>query len=503
MAAQAKLDVAAPEAASELLATAQLGPLDDMQRARLDRLRGQIAFARTRGGDASRRLLDAARRLDALDADLAREAHLEAMAAAMFAGRLGTRPDVREAAVAARAAPPPSHRPCATDLLLDGLATRFADGFTAGVEPVRRALDAFLADGATEAGDMRWLWLACRLAQDVWDEELWRALATRGARIAQETGALSLLPIANTYRAAFHVHEGAFDAAAALIDETDEIVAATGIAPLKYARLMLAGWRGDAKPAGEMLELAAREVMQRGEGSGLGGIAWSTAVLQNGLGRHADALVAAQRGCEHEDVVHFGWSLVELVEAGARADAPDAAANALEQLSARTRASGTEWALGIEAASRALLSTGPAAESLYREAVERLGRTRGVVHLARAQLRYGEWLRRENRRIDARVQLRAAHEVFGGIGANGFAERARTELLATGETVRRRAQDARDELTAQEAQVARLAREGNTNAEIGAQLFLSPRTVEYHLHKVFAKLDIGSRRELREALPQT
>ena len=499
-AAQAKLDIAATDTALELLATARLGPLDELEQARLERLLGQIAFTTQRGRDAPRLLLDAAQRLDPLDAEVARETHLEAMAAAMFAGRLGGRPDVRDVGIAARAAPAAPQPPRAVDLLVDGLATRFTEGYEAGVAPIRRALEAFLAVGEPAQDDMRWLWLACRLAQDVWDDELWHELATRGFRVPRETGALSLIPIGNTYRAALHVHEGAFDAATALIEESDAIVAETNIAPLGFAKAILGAWRGEETGALALYDWGRRSVLERGEGMALGGLSWARALLYNGLGRHAEALVAAQQGCEHDDVGMYAWSLVELVEAGARADAPDVAADALDRLSERTGAVGTDWALGIEAGSRAQLSDGSAAESLYQEAIERLGRTRGAVHLARAQLRYGEWLRRENRRVDARDQLRAAHEAFSGMGALAFAERARGELLATGETLRRRAAETRDELTAQEAQVARLAGDGHTNAEIGAQLFLSPRTVEYHLHKVFVKLDVSSRKELRTAL---
>jgi DNA-binding CsgD family transcriptional regulator len=499
-AAHAKFDAAAPDAALELLATAALAPLDELQRARLERLRAEIVFARTRGGDAAALLLDAARRLDPLDAAMARETHLEAMAAAMFAGRLGGEPGVREAAEAALTAPAAAHPPRAIDLLLDGLATRFTKGYSAGVPALRAALDAFRDVEGSAAGDVRWLWLACRLSQDLWDDELWHVLATGGLRVARESGALSMLPIAATYRASLHVHAGAFGAAASLIDEVDAITQATDMAPLKYASLMLAAWRGNEAEALELMDAGRAEATARGEGMGLGVIEWATALLCNGCGRYADALAAAQRGCEHDDVGLFAWSLVELIEAGVRSDARDAAAAALDHLSGRTQASGTDWALGIEAGSRALLSDGRSAEPLYREAVERLARSRGVVHLARARLLYGEWLRRENRRVDAREQLRAAHETFGRLGAAGFAERARQELAATGEKVARRTDENRDTLTPQEAQIARLAGEGRTNQEIGAQLFLSPRTVEYHLHKVFTKLDISSRRGLRGAL---
>jgi DNA-binding CsgD family transcriptional regulator len=500
-AAQAKFDAAASEAALELLASAELAPLDELQRARLERLRAEIVFARTRGSDAPALLLEAARRLEPLDAAMARETHLEAMAAAMFAGRLGEDPGVREAAEAAQAAPAAPHPQRTLDLLVDGLATRFTEGYSAGVSPLRTALSAFRHVESSTAGDVRWLWLACRLAQDLWDDELWHVLATRGVRVARETGALGVLASAATYRACLHVHAGAFDAASSLIAEVDAITQATGMAPLKYASLMLVAWRGDEAGGLRLMEAGRLEATARGEGMGLGVLEWATALLYNGRGRYADALAAARRGCEHDDLVQFAWNLVELIEAGARSGATEATSAALDRLSERTQASGTEWALGIEAGSRALLSDGQTAESLYREAIERLARSRGQVHLARARLLYGEWLRREQRRVDAREQLRAAHEMFTAMGAAGFAERARVELLATGETVRKRTVESRDDLTAQEAQIARLARDGRTNPEIGAQLFISPRTVEWHLRNVFTKLGIQSRRELHDALP--
>jgi DNA-binding CsgD family transcriptional regulator len=493
-AAQAKLDVADAASASDLLAAAELGSVDELQRARLQRLRAQIAFASRRGRDAPPLLLEAARRLDPLDAAMARETYLEAIAAAMFAGRLGTGPDEREVAEAARAS---NRVPAlgAADRLLDALVTRFTEGYAASVAPLSRALRAFgEPDGGGE--DRRWLWLACRLAQDLWDDELWHVLATRGVRVARETGALNLLPNALNYLAAFNVHSGAFTTAAALTDEVDSITQATGIPPLRYSAAMLAAARGDEAPA--LFEWSWRHLTERGEGSGLGQLWRLTALRHNAHRHYGEALAAARHACEREDVMAYGWALVELIEAAVRGGRPDEAAAALGRLSERTQASGTQWALGIEARCRALLSDD---ESLYQESVERLARSRAAVELGRSRLLYGEWLRRENRRIDAREQLRAAHEMFSRMGAAAFAERARRELSATGETVRKRTVETVDELTAQEAQVAGLAAQGRTNPEIGAQLFISPRTVEYHLHKVFPKLGISSRRELRKALP--
>jgi DNA-binding CsgD family transcriptional regulator len=493
-AAQAKLDVADAGSASDLLAAAELGPADELQRARLRRLGAQIVFAGQRGGEAPLLLLEAARRLDPLDAAMAGETYLEAIAAAMFAGRLGTGPDERAVAEAARA----SNRvpgQGAAGRLLDALVTRFTEGYAASVAPLSRALRAF---GEPDGGgaDRRWLWLACRLAQDLWDDELWHLLATRGVRLARETGALHLLPNALNYLAAFNVHSGAFGTAAALTDEVDSITQATGIPPLRYSAAMLAAARGDEAP--DLWEWSRRNLTDRGEGSGLGQLWWLTALRHNAHGRYGEALAAARQACEREDVMAYGWALVELIEAAVRGGRPDEAAAALDRLSERTRASGTAWALGIEARCRALLSDD---ESLYQESAGRLARSRAAVELARSRLVYGEWLRRENRRIDAREQLRAAHEMFSRMGAAAFADRARRELSATGEMVRKRTVETVDELTAQEAQVARLAAQGRTNPEIGALLFISPRTVEYHLHKVFPKLGISSRRELSKALP--
>ncbi len=494
-AAQAKFDAAAADAALDLLATAELAPLDEFQRAWLERLRAEITFARTRGSDAPAPLLDAARRLEPLDTAMARETHLEAMAAAMFAGRHGDGPGLREVAEAAQAAPA-AEQPRAIDLLLDGLATRFTEGYSASLPPLRKALGEFRDVGEWTERDARWLGLGCRLAQDLWDDELWHVLATGGLRVARETGAVSVLPVAATYRAALHVQAGEFGAASSLIAEADAITQATGMAPFKYASLMMTAWRGNEAEGLEVMEAARLEGEARGEGMGLRALGCFTALLYNGCGRYGEALDAAQRGSEPDDVGMYGWSLVELIEAGVRSGATEASSAALESLSERTQASGTDWALGIEAGSRALLSDGPDAERLYREAADRLARTRGVVHLARARLLYGEWLRRENRRVDAREQLRAAHEMFGGIGAEGFAERARRELQATGETARKRSDDARAVLTPQEAHIARLAKDGLSNPEIGAQLFISPRTVQYHLRKVFQKLDLTSRNQL-------
>ena len=500
-AARIKHEAGAPTAALKLLATAEEGPLDELQRGRLERLRGQLAFALRRGSDAPPLLLAAARRLEPVNAELARETYLEALAAAIFAGRLGSARGVLEVAEAARASPPAPQPARTIDLLLDGLASRFTDGYAAGVPQLRRALEAVSRDEGHSEDDIRWLWLACRIAPDLWEDEAWHELAMRQLQLARDAGALSVLPLAATYRAGVHVHAGEFAAAAALIEEADAITEATGNAPLGYTSLVLAAWRGHEAHALALIEASRKDAAGRGEGRAITLAEYATAVLYNGLGRYREALAAAQRASEYEDLGLFGWALIELVEAAARSREPHLGADALERLSERTRLSGTDWAVGIEARSRAVLHEGPSAEDLYLEATERLGRCRIKVHLARAQLLYGEWLRRENRRIDARETLRAAHELFTTMGADAFAERTARELLATGERARKRTADTRGQLTAQETQIAELAREGHSNPEIGAQLFISPRTVEYHLHKVFTKLEISSRNELQRVLP--
>ena len=500
-AARAKFEAGDAGAASDLLAAAEIGPLDELQRARLGRMRAHIVFAQSRGSDAPALLLDAAKQLETLDAGLARETYLEALGAAVFAGRLGGRCGVREVAEAARAAPPGPEPARPIDLLLDGMATRFTAGYEAGVPVLRRAVEALRREALRSEGDVvPWLWLAWLFAGDLWDDEAWHELATHAVRLAREAGALTVLPVDLEYRAAVHLHAGEFAAASALIEEADAITAVTGNAPLRYTALFLAAWRGEEARTLRLIEARARDAAASGEGRAIGSAECIRAVLYNGLGRYEDALAAARRASEYDDLCIHGWSLVELVEAAARSDSQEAAAVAVRQLEKRLRASRTDWALGILARSSALLQSGRAADSLYREAIERLERCRIGVHLARAHLVYGEWLRRENRRVDARKQLRVAYEMLSRIGADAFAERARSELLATGETVRKRNVESRDVLTPQEALVARLAAQGRTNPEIGAQLFISSRTAEYHLHKVFTKLGISSRRRLRDAL---
>jgi ATP/maltotriose-dependent transcriptional regulator MalT len=483
------------------LAIAQAGPLDELQLARVDLLRAQIAFAVNRGSEAPPLLLTAAKRLELLDVGLARETYLEALQAAMFVGRLTSGVGLPEVARTARGAPRSPRPPRAADLLLDGLALLHTAGHAAAAPMLKRALSAFSSDDLSAEEGLRWLWLACRAAVDLWDDESWELLSTRHVQLARDAGALSVLPIALISRMGVQLWTGELAAAASLNHEVEAVTDATGSHLAPYGALGLAALRGREAQASQLIKTSLNEVVTRGEGQGLGLIDWTSAVLYNGAGRYEDALEAARQAGEHPEELPFAWGLVELIEAATRMGKATCAADALRRLSETTRASGTDWAIGIEARSRALLSDGEAAEQLYGEAIDHLGRTRVRWALARAHLLYGEWLRRESRRLDARGQLRTAHDMFSSMGAEAFAERAARELRATGEKARKRTVDTRGRLTPQEAQIAQLAAEGYSNPEIGAQLFISPRTVEYHLHKVFTVLAIASRTELRHVLP--
>jgi len=496
-AAQAKLRAGALDAALGLLAMAQAGPLDELQRVRGDRLRAQVAFASSHGRDAPPLILSAARQLEALDVGLARETYLEAFTAALFVGRLS--PAVGDVARAARMAPAPPAPVRAPDLLLDALALLVTEGYAAGTPAMQRALLAVLSqDNSAEEG-LSWLWLAERAAMAVWDDETWHTLASRHVKLARAAGALSELPLAVRTRILLHSHSGELAEGAALIAEAQVVAGTTGTQLAPYGATGIAAWRGREAEAVELIQANMDGVTSRGEGRGVTS-QYSAALLYNGLGRYDKALAAAELAAEYDDIGVLGWSLTELIEAAVRGGQPARASDALRRLSETTSPSGTDWALGTEARSRALLSEGQTAEKWYREAIERLGRTRMRPATARAHLLYGEWLRRENRRKDARAELRTAYDLFTTMGIEAFAERARRELLATGETVRKRTVETASELTAQEAHIARLAVDGRTNMEIGAQLFLSTRTVEWHLSKIYTKLGVSSRRELRQAL---
>jgi DNA-binding CsgD family transcriptional regulator len=501
-AAQATSQAGAFDAALGLLAAAEAGPLDELQRAQAALLHGQIALASFRGRGAETLLLTAARLFEPLDARLARETYLEALSAALVAGRLPTGSGLREAAETARSAPPPPQPARAQDLLLDGLALLATDGYPAGAPALKAAVSAFRGDEVSREEGLRWLWQACYAAELVWDYGSWDVLSDRHVKLASEAGALSAMPIALNMRALPLLLAGEFAAATSLITQLESVTEATGSSIAPYAALMLAAFRGRETEAARLIEAGMKEAERRAVGSWLTFAQWATAVLHNSLGRYEQALAAAEQASQDSRVLPpANWAAVELIEAATRSGAAERAAPALQRLSQMTRASGTDWARGIEARSRALVSQGEAAEACYREAIDYLGRTPLHVELGRAHLLYGEWLRGQRRIPDARDQLRRAHKLFSGFGMEAFAERARIELRATGAQALKRTAGTPDVLTAQEALIARLASAGASNAQIAAQVFISSATVAYHLSKVFAKLGISSRSQLAHRFP--
>ncbi|MEV6620858.1 AAA family ATPase [Amycolatopsis sp. NPDC051106] len=496
-AARAAFDAGAPETALGLVAVAQADHFDDLRHAKANLLRAEVAFAVSRGAEAPMLLLKTAQQLEPFDARLARDTYLQALSAARFALHLAVGGSVVEVAEAARLAPAPPGPPTPADLLLDGLAARDTGELAAGSHRLKRAIGAFCDDADAGADELRWLWLAGTTAPDLWDYRSWERLATHHVEQARATGALTTLPLAVTSRVAVHVVLGELAEAAALVGEIDVLAEAIGVGLAPYGAVMLAAWQGREKETSALIAASRGEVLARGEGAGAQIYAWAEALLGNSLGRYADAVTATGLVEEERLLVGAGlWMMAERVEATARNGQPREAAEAFQRLSAHTAVGGTDWALGIEARCRALITEGSVAEDNYREAVERLGRTRVRGELARAHLLYGEWLRRNRRRQAAREQLRTAYDLFVEMGMEAFAHRAERELLPGGNPPRRVA-DGGPELTAQEVQVAWLVREGLSNAEIGTRLFLSPRTVEWHLGRVFGKLGVTSRKQLR------
>ncbi|MDF2824358.1 MAG: regulatory protein LuxR [Mycobacterium sp.] len=512
-AAQAKRDAAAPAAAHELLGVAEQAPLTDLNRARAARLRAQMEFVRSRSGaagappvgDTAPALLAAARGLEHLDDFAARESYLETLAAVLFAGRLGPPGALGAAAATARSAVDRTPAaPRSVDVLLEGMVALIGSGMDAGMAPLRTALAAMLdLVRADETQVRRWLvpafpTLQESAAHELWDDTVVHHLSAAVARQARSAGVLAGLPQALAYQAGDHLMAGEFTSAATLLDEAASIASATGSpGPVLYHTLLLAAWRGVPAEATARIDAGIADGRARGEGRLLGLTGYAGAILYNGLGRFEEAAACAQDACRYTDLGFYGWCLLELVEAAVRSGDKVAATDAVRRLEDGAGVSGTDWGLGVLAGARALLADDDRADALFTEAVERLTRTRIAVHLARARLNYGEWLRGSDRRSDARRELTAAHEMFTRMGAVAFADRARRELIAGGEKVRKQVIGTGDELTTQEAQIARLAAEGLTNPEIGAQLFLSTHTVEWHLRKVFVKLGISSRRQLR------
>jgi DNA-binding CsgD family transcriptional regulator len=501
-AARAKRDAGALDAALELLTAVESGRSDALQAAEVEELRGDIAFDQRRIGEAGRLMVGAAKQFEPLDAGLARTSHLKALGAALWVGSDG----VLEVGAAARAAPPAPQPARAVDMLLDALAIRVTEGHAAAAPALRRAVDMLLA---LEVGDDvgRWLWVTGArtggiAALELWDAEAFHALAVRQVEVAREMGALVRLQFALQFLARSHLLAGDLAAAAQAIEEDRAIAAAAGTAPVGYMEMTLAAWHGQEALTAELIERRTRDPSEHGVGRIAHFALCSAAVLNNGMGRYDVAYDAARRAFEQDLPGYLQFVVPEVAEAASRTG-DDALLRALaDRMSERMTPTPGDWALGLELRVRALASAADAAEPLYRESIACLERTRLRSELARGHLLYGEWLRREGRRVDARDELRVAREMLLAMGADAFAERARHELLATGEKVRKRREDTRDELTPQEMHIAQLARDGRTNPEIGAELFLSPRTVEWHLKKVFTKLDITSRRALRDALPR-
>lgn len=500
-AAQAKYQAGAFDAALQLAAAAELSPLDQRGTAMLTLLRGQILDTTRSSSAALPVLLDAGRRLEAVDAGLAHATYRDAFFAAINTrGLAGS--DIVTVAGAVLAAPMPEV-PTRRTRLLTGVATMATQGFAAGISLAQQAIDEFRTGEVSTEEVLGWIPLSCRIAADIWDAESWSALSDTLVRMARDSGTLSVLPLGLLLRIPNRAFAGQLDEAQSLTAELVAIGEATGAGFLAtYGALFTEPWRGNEDGTRRAMDELNQNVFTRGQAKVQSDTQWAAAVLYNGLGRYGEAQVAAKRACENPDELGLSTkALSEYVEASAHLGQAADAADAVRTLREMAEASGTDWGLGIAAYVRALVTTGDEADGLYREAIERLDGTGMAMDLARSRLAYGEWLRRGGRRLDARAQLGPAYEMLTGFGANAFAERAGRELRATGATVRKRTIASHQALTAQEAQIAQLAGDGLTNPEIGARLFISQNTVDWHLRKVFTKLGIASRREIRAVLP--
>jgi ATP/maltotriose-dependent transcriptional regulator MalT len=493
-AAQAILHAGAFDAIPGLLATAEAGTLDEARQARVDLLHGQVALASRLGGDAPPLLLKAARRLEPFDLELARETYLSAWGAAVLAGEQ----HLLEISQAVRALPPVG-APRLVDVLVDGLALLITDGPAAATPTLRQTATALAGISVEEA--LRWGWMATAAGAAVWDIDSMHTTAARTVGLIRDAGAVAQLPVPLAVLGAVTAWTGDFAGAAAHIAEAESIAAAAESPMAPFAKLRLLVSRGWESEGFALIDRAIEQSRASGQGMSEANAHWAAALLHNGLGRHDEAMSAAQQATSYPFPLYDSmWALPELVEAAARAGHAEIARDALERLTATTQPCGTDFAVGIETRCRALLSDRAAAEELYDEAIRRLSRTQLRPDVARAHLLYGEWLRGEDRRLDARTQLRVAHTMFATIGMDAFAARARRELTAIGDRMGTRSVKTHDQLTPQEEHIARLARDGLSNPEIGAQLFISARTVEWHLRKVFTKLGVRSRRQLRWAL---
>jgi ATP/maltotriose-dependent transcriptional regulator MalT len=502
-AAEASLNGGAFQAALAVLAVARDGPLDELQRGRLELLQAAAAHAQHRGSDAPPLLLRAAKTLQPLDLKLARDTYLDAWCAALFAGELATEGNLYQLSREVRGVPAASEPPRPSELLLDGLALLLTEGRAAATAGLQEATIAFAGDRASTEEVLRWGWLATVAAVAIWDHETCVAAAARAVQVARDTGALTVLAVALNILAQAVTMSGDFGRAAQLISEAETVTEATGTPVAPYGKIFLTAHRGDEADLSALIDATVAEAQAAGQGTYVQFTRWGPSVVLNGLGRHEEAVRPARDAADDTpELVVAGWALCELVEAAARSGDVELAESALARIAERNEVVSTDWGLGLEARGRALLTEDETADGLYREAIERLGRTPLRPELARAHLLYGEWLRREGRSADAQLQLRTAYELCADIGMEAFAERARVELASTGERVPRRTDPGRHDLTPHELQIAELARSGLSNPEIGARLFLSPRTVEWHLHHVFTKLGIGSRRDLVTALSE-
>jgi len=497
-AAEAMVSSGSPSEALDLLSVGEQSPLDEGLRAQADLVRAFAAFSVNRGSDALRLLLAAAKRLEPLDAARARETYLDAMRAALYAGRFSG-DGVLRVAEAARSAPSASDPRLPTDLLLDGLVLAQTEGYASGAPLLQRALGAFADEDASPEQVLKYGDAACFAAAILWDER-WEQISHRMVKLTRDAGAASALPLALTVACGWRITRGELTEASALLHEIEAVAGATGTEPPALAASAVIAWRGEEMTANDQLRLMRHDAAARGEGLILTHIDWMSAVLFNGLGRYSEALEAASAAYEQRGEMWSPRWMHELIEAAVRSGDTSLATSVLEGLSELVAAVGTDIARGLEARCRALLSDDTDAERLYLDAIECLDRTPARVEFARAHLLYGEWLRRRQRRVEAREHLRIAHRLLAGMGVLAFAERARIELHATGEKVRPHTPEHRDDLTAQERQIAELAAQRLTNQEIGAQLFLSHRTVEWHLRNVFMKLGIASRKQLKGAL---
>lgn len=500
-AAEAKRVAGALNSALGLAAVAESGPLDDVQRAQLDVLRGRVAFAGSRGSDAAPLMLKAASRLQSVDVGLSREAYLDALTAALFAGRLAVDATSQAVAEAALAAPRSGEPARASELLLEGLALLITNSYMSGTEALKQAMIAFRSDDAPAEELLRWGWVAGSSAGVMWDHDSWDAVTARQEQLARDLGALTILPFTLSIRAGMCLYAGKCAEASFLVDQAQEVAAASDNLRFRNGSLLVAVFRGDEPDARKLVDAITRDSTERGEGAAFATAFWATAFLCNALCQYEEAFSAATDALENpNDFVYSGWSMVELIESASRTGRAEEAKPALETLIERTDASGTDWALAVQARSRALLADSEDSEALYREAIERLVPTRVQFEVARSRLLYGEWLRRRRRHRDARDQLRRSYELFVDFGMDAFANRTAAELRATGEPLLKHSVDTRLGLTPQEARIATLAAQGSTNPEIAEQMFISSATVEYHLWKVYRKLGIKSRTQIANKL---